>query len=804
MSLRLEGFRIRGFGPFDREFAVDLTALAPTDRLIAICGENGAGKTTALELALPGAIFRQTPTRGSLVDLATARDAFLEARVVNGASWTIRHLVDKVSGKSEALVLDAEGAPVLPDSKVRSFDAWAAQHMPAPEVFFASVFAPQGAGGFAGAKPSERKEILLGILGPETQRLEQHAAHAREQLKTAKAALAMLEARIADERTRGGDGDALTAELVQRRGAVTALTAQLERFRADLAAAEQEARNCEAAKTAAAAWEKQLNANTEQQGRAREALRGLEEKIRNNQAVLTNAAAIRAAVTRLPQLRALLEQKRAEAAVLHAAIQRHGDAQLAESRAESAAAARAASAEKRLEGAAEAEKAAASLPELRAALEKAEADFRSEEYLLEKLRAKRVTGGDGRIEALRGTLEAIAFEPVDDVPGFARERLVADDELIELAQTLPGELTALEGEVALQRRLQLAAEQAVRNAEVKAAAGAGMAGARADLNAAESEARAAGERRMAEGAAKERALFALDPLNDEIDTLEAERGQLETVAALAPRLDKAEARLAELTPQAEAAKAEIAGIDVALADMGPMPAWPGEPDLSGARQHAEGAEGALTAAHRAVAQTEQQLEQAVLSRHRLIEIDHDRTGAEAELADWTRLAADLGRDGLQAMVIDGAIPEVNDMTNDLLHAAFGPRFSVDVRTQSADAKGKRLLETLDIWVIDTGTEQHKGREGLIETFSGGEKTILAEALSLALTQLACRLSGAERPTLIRDESAGQLSEGNAPIWMAMLRRAADIINVDRILFVNHDRQTWDLADARIQVGGSGG
>jgi DNA repair exonuclease SbcCD ATPase subunit len=113
-----------------------------------------------------------------------------------------------------------------------------------------------------------------------------------------------------------------------------------------------------------------------------------------------------------------------------------------------------------------------------------------------------------------------------------------------------------------------------------------------------------------------------------------------------------------------------------------------------------------------------------------------------------------------------------------------------------------LLETLDVWVIDTGTEQHKGREGLIETFSGGEKTILAEALSLALTQLACRLSGAERPTLIRDESAGQLSEGNAPIWMAMLRRAADIINVDRILFVNHDRQTWDLADARINVGGA--
>jgi hypothetical protein len=72
-------------------------------------------------------------------------------------------------------------------------------------------------------------------------------------------------------------------------------------------------------------------------------------------------------------------------------------------------------------------------------------------------------------------------------------------------------------------------------------------------------------------------------------------------------------------------------------------------------------------------------------------------------------------------------------------------------------------------------------------------------LSLALTTLACRAAGAERPTLVRDESAGALSEGNAPIWMAMLRRAADIIGVDRILFVNHNRETWALADRCIEV-----
>jgi hypothetical protein len=75
-----------------------------------------------------------------------ARDACLEVTVVNGQRWTLRHLVDGQSGKSEALVLDAQGQPALPDSKVKSYDAWAAKHWPAPEVLMATIFGAQGSG----------------------------------------------------------------------------------------------------------------------------------------------------------------------------------------------------------------------------------------------------------------------------------------------------------------------------------------------------------------------------------------------------------------------------------------------------------------------------------------------------------------------------------------------------------------------------------------------------------------------------------------------------------------------------------
>src|SRR5690606_16864784 len=154
----------RGLGPFD-DFSVDLSDLGDA-RLIAITGRNGAGKSTLLELWGPGALYRSCPTRGSLTSLAgNHRNAVIEARVVNGQSWTLRHLIDGVSGKSEAVVLNADGVPVLDSSKVRDFDAWAKKHLPPSEVFLSTVFAPQGAAGFLGMKPADRKAVILRALG---------------------------------------------------------------------------------------------------------------------------------------------------------------------------------------------------------------------------------------------------------------------------------------------------------------------------------------------------------------------------------------------------------------------------------------------------------------------------------------------------------------------------------------------------------------------------------------------------------------------------------------------------------------
>jgi exonuclease SbcC len=94
-----------------------------------------------------------------------------------------------------------------------------------------------------------------------------------------------------------------------------------------------------------------------------------------------------------------------------------------------------------------------------------------------------------------------------------------------------------------------------------------------------------------------------------------------------------------------------------------------------------------------------------------------------------------------------------------------------------------------------------GREGAAETFSGGERVLLGEAVSLALSMLACRRAGLVGVTLVRDETGAALDPANGRAYVAMLRRAAELVGARQVLFVSHSPELAELADARIVVGG---
>jgi DNA repair exonuclease SbcCD ATPase subunit len=190
--VRFNSIKVRDVGVL-RDVFIDFSAIG--GQVVAVCGANGSGKTTLLEV-LAGSIYRSCPTRGKLIELASSRDSLVEVSVDYGETYTISHRLDALSKKSEALVTDVVGTPVVSSTKVRDVDSWAAEHLPSQEVLYSSIFAAQGSGGFIDLKEGDRKAVLLRVLGVE--HLEQKAEAARAKARDAKRDAELAAARLGE------------------------------------------------------------------------------------------------------------------------------------------------------------------------------------------------------------------------------------------------------------------------------------------------------------------------------------------------------------------------------------------------------------------------------------------------------------------------------------------------------------------------------------------------------------------------------------------------------------------------------
>lgn len=793
--MRLESFRARGFGPFKQEWSVDVSEMRG---LIAVTGANGAGKSTFLELGLPGALYRQTPTRGSLVDLATARDACLDVTVVNGQRWQIRHLVDSVSGKSEALVVGADGQPAIPDSKVKSYDAWASTHWPAPEVLLSTIFGAQGSGGFLAAKPAERKSILLRVLGVE--RLEKLAERAREQLKTARAALDVTAARIADEKLRGGDVATLEELLTVKQECLAGHEEQARRAQQQL----DEALEVSAAR---ALIEQRNEALTARKGaisaRVSEAtakLSGLEERIANNRAVQADAEQIREAADEVARLERKMASLHADSAMADAEANRLIEPWANIETRKADIQSRVERLRMRLRDAAAIQQAQLALSDLHDAVDQAKRDVTAVTAQLEELQATHLAGSAERLEALRGTLVEISeAENTDDPLGLgllATEALETDDHTIAVAASLPQQTLEAKQRVAAARERLAVAERQLADASKLAARAGDLEGAETELASAEAELAGIDADRVAAARAAHEQRRKAENLDSQAKSASERLKALAPLAAKAAPLANAEARLAELEPQADALRVELEQLRAELGGIPDAEALPPASDLEALRRDLRAARLQLDDQRHEVAKADQRLIDARASAARLAGLGEFEQAQLTELSDWTRVAADLGKDGLQALEIDAAGPELTALCNDILHRAHGPRFTVRVETQRASADGKRQLEGCDVMVLDTV----QGREAAGETFSGGERVVLSEALALAITVLACRRSGLSDVSLVRDESGAALDPGNARVYVAMLRHAIELTGARHCLLVSHMPEVQELCDHRIEVG----
>ena len=103
----------------------------------------------------------------------------------------------------------------------------------------------------------------------------------------------------------------------------------------------------------------------------------------------------------------------------------------------------------------------------------------------------------------------------------------------------------------------------------------------------------------------------------------------------------------------------------------------------------------------------------------------------AEIAVFTELREAFGKRGLQAMIIESAIPEIEIEANRLLSRMTEGRMGLRLETQRENVTGG-VRETLDIRIADELGEREYGM------YSGGEAFRANLALRIAVSKLLAR------------------------------------------------------------------
>jgi len=268
--------------------------------------------------------------------------------------------------------------------------------------------------------------------------------------------------------------------------------------------------------------------------------------------------------------------------------------------------------------------------------------------------------------------------------------------------------------------------------------------------------------------ALERAKAALEPINREIETLTVELSTLSQVLSTQQlEYDAARAALADVEAQA--------------------------PDI----QQAQRALLNITEQENLLRLNVGAAQQKVFV---LDDLKTRRKSLEAERETLTRQVSQLrqlekafGKDGVPALLIEQALPQIEAKANEILERLSGGNMSIRFITQREykDKKRDDLRETLDILISDSaGVRDY-------EMFSGGEAFRVNFAIRLALSEVLAQRAGARLQTLVIDEGFGSQDA----IGRQRLIEAINTIQSDfaKILVITHIESLKDAFSTRVEV-----
>lgn len=264
-------------------------------------------------------------------------------------------------------------------------------------------------------------------------------------------------------------------------------------------------------------------------------------------------------------------------------------------------------------------------------------------------------------------------------------------------------------------------------------------------------------------------------LENAIASLPDAEANLEAAQA---RLDRTQKALADDQEQITGLQTEIARLEALKAEYETRQQF-----VNSQRTAATRAQENLISAKQAITALEGQ-------RTRKVDLEQRSEEARHEQGIYEELRLAFGKNGIPALMIETAIPELEASANTLLGRMTAGRMALNFSTQREKKTGG-MAETLDIHIADElGTRDY-------EMYSGGEAFRINFAIRVALSQLLARRAGAHLRTMFLDEGFGtQDADGRDRLVEAITAIQDDF---DLILVITHIDELRDHFPVHIVV-----
>ena len=157
---------------------------------------------------------------------------------------------------------------------------------------------------------------------------------------------------------------------------------------------------------------------------------------------------------------------------------------------------------------------------------------------------------------------------------------------------------------------------------------------------------------------------------------------------------------------------------------------------------------------------------------------------------YEKLMVAFGKNGIQALIIENALPEIEEEANNLLAKLTNNGTQITIESLR-DLKSGKIKETLDIKISDEmGVRDY-------EMYSGGEAFRIDFSIRIALSKLLARRAGTRLRTLVIDEGFGTQDEEGLDNIVQAIQSISD--DFDKILVITHLESIKEAFPVRIEV-----